>query len=390
MKIILATALVLLFTSCAHKSEFKAEMLEIKKAQISYDGRILNQDKLEEDIDFTIWALQHAYAGSKYLPGSQFVNLTTQLNQIKKSPSLSRQQFARALQRAFDSVDDAHLGVSAPQIEESVSARKPSVGANIFSGKPSPYFTETVKVNNKTVGLISITKFPSSVDPIWGDFSADIKKIWQVSEALILDLRGNGGGDDTRGFELASLLYGQKSPSFRVIVTRLTPEALTIYRNTYFLKIENMKFQVGKIPEEWTRTYAKLTTVIQDAKAGKVPDEETRSKSNAVLDKSKIPKKKIYILQDAGCASSCESLLEALENHPYATTVGENTMGLIHFGDVSPFQLPNSAIRISAPIKYFKFPDNRFLEKKGYAPKIQLQPGQDAFDYVINLIKNEK
>ena len=204
---------------------------------------------------------------------------------------------------------------------------------------------------------------------------------------MILDLRGNGGGDDTRGFELASVLYGQKSPSFRVIVTRLSPEALTIYRNTYFLKIENLKSLAPRVPEEWLRTYAKLATAIQDAKAGKVPPEETRSKSNAILDKSKIPKKKIYVLQDAGCASSCESLLETLESHPYVTTVGENTMGLIHFGDVSPFQLPNSSIRINAPIKFFKFPDNRFLEKKGYAPKIKLSPDQNAFDYVITLLK---
>lgn len=390
MKLFIVSVSAVLLASCAHKSEFKPEMLEIKEAQILASGRPLTQIQIEEDIDFTIWALRKAYAGAVYLPEGQFKSLIQRLNEIKKSSSLSRLQLAQALQNAFDSVDDAHLGVSAPRVKDNEKTRKPSVGSNRFSGVSSPYFAETVKMANKVVGFISITKFPSNADPVWGNFSSDIKKIWQDSDALILDLRGNGGGDDTRGFELASLLYGQKSPSFRIIVTRLTPEALTIYRNTYFLQIENMKNRVGRMPEEWMRTYTKLTAVIAEAKDGKIPSEETRSKSNAVLDKAKIPMKKIYVLQDSGCASSCESLLEALEFHPYVTTVGENTMGLIHFGDVSPFQLPNSVIRISAPIKYFKFPDSRFLEKKGYTPKIRLQAGQDAFDYVANIIKNEK
>ncbi len=70
MKILLVSAVVILFASCAHKPEFKTEMLEIKEAQIAFDGKALSQDKIEEDVDFTIWALGRAYAGAEHLPAT--------------------------------------------------------------------------------------------------------------------------------------------------------------------------------------------------------------------------------------------------------------------------------------------------------------------------------
>jgi hypothetical protein len=372
--------------SCASKPKvYTPEMLELKNSSISYQGGNLSGAKLEDDIDFLKWALQRSYAGAEHLPPPQFSNLLTRLEEIKKSSSLSRSQLAAEIQKAFDAVDDAHIFVVSPRVPERRGIRKPSVGSNIYNG--TPYLVKTMNVGEKKIGIVSITRFLPSQSQVWEAFKTDITNTINNSDVVIVDIRGNPGGDDARGFELAGVLYGQSAPSERVIVRKQTPESFTIYRNSLFNQIEEQKLLLKPVPENWLKRYTDMTAAIQEAKGGKYSPEQTYKKSSAILDLSLVPFRKIFILHDSGCGSSCESFLEAMEHHPRSLTVGENTAGVVHFGDVSPFQLPNSMIRIVAPIKYFTFPDKRNVEKKGYAPKIRVPAGQDAFDYVIDSLK---
>ena len=91
---------------------------------------------------------------------------------------------------------------------------------------------------------------------------------------------------------------------------------------------------------------------------------------------------------DAKCGSSCESTIDGFESHPYAKTVGENTAGYIHFGNIGYIVLPNSKIEVQTPTHFNHYRDGRFLEIVGLTPDIHVPKGEDAYSFLLaNVIK---
>jgi C-terminal processing protease CtpA/Prc len=120
------------------------------------------------------------------------------------------------------------------------------------------------------------------------------------------------------------------------------------------------------------------------ASAGKLPLEaEERENPSRPFDLRKGFQRPIYVLFDRGCASSCESGAEFLAPHPNVITVGENTGGFVHFGNLGCAVLPVSRIVVFIATDYWKFDDGRDVEKTGYAPKIRVPPGTDALEAAL-------
>ena len=97
---------------------------------------------------------------------------------------------------------------------------------------------------------------------------------------------------------------------------------------------------------------------------------------------------KIYVLADAACGSSGETVLEGLKTLPNVTFVGENTAGVVHSRNNGRIVLPISKIQVQLGTRFVKYIDNRFIEKTGYTPDISVPPGIDALNYTIELLKN--
>ena len=68
-------------------------------------------------------------------------------------------------------------------------------------------------VGTLRVPVFAITSFPSHEDPAWNGFLDAVRRESASAPALVLDLRGNGGGDDTTGRAVAKLLYGADPPA---------------------------------------------------------------------------------------------------------------------------------------------------------------------------------
>ena len=92
---------------------------------------------------------------------------------------------------------------------------------------------------------------------------------------------------------------------------------------------------------------------------------------------------------DAKCASSCESSLEVLREHPKARVFGERTAGFVHFGNVSNLSLPSSGIRIGIPTMYNEYPSGQFYDKIGFDPDINVPGGTNAFDIATAWIREQ-
>src|SRR5690606_28631489 len=84
-----------------------------------------------------------------------------------------------------------------------------------------------------TALLISVTSFPSHTNPVWEGFLKRVSDLIPKSDLVILDLRGNGGGDDTIGKKLSDLLAGTNLETpYKPQWTSQTPESFQILVNS--------------------------------------------------------------------------------------------------------------------------------------------------------------
>jgi hypothetical protein len=262
--------------------------------------------------------------------------------------------------------------------------KKVEVGKNLNDSK-NPWIGIKDK---KGIYTIAISQFTPGK---WPGFLEFVREAQRSAKMIIIDLRGNGGGDDSIGFELAEILAGQKIETpIAPAIRRNTLETLQIWENylNVLKKSSNDKCEKDQLDVYLNENSERMNTVL----SGGV--EEFISKdvkeTNWQYDQTKGFQGKIFILQDKDCASSCESTIDFFEFFPNVTRVGFNTAGMTHFGNVGLFVLPNSSIQINMPTKTNRFKDDRFIEFKGRAPDIVLNEGQNAHDYVMmNLIKGQ-
>jgi len=211
----------------------------------------------------------------------------------------------------------------------------------------------------------------------------------------IVDLRGNGGGDDTMGFSLAELLNGKpvRNPMTKQYISQ-TPETLAIFMNNFKLREIRIKKRGKPVPKYYEELRAEKETEYKLAVAGKLPPEKIeRDKveqvtaiSKASDSNSKGYEKPIRLLFDGDCGSSCESTIDAFEFVPNVKKIGQNTAGFIHFGNIGYVVLPASKIEVQTPTHYNEFYDGRFVERVGLKPDVYVPDNKNALRYAFDSI----
>jgi len=100
--------------------------------------------------------------------------------------------------------------------------------------------------------------------------------------------------------------------------------------------------------------------------------------------------KPVFILQDRGCASSCESSIDFFEYVDHVKRVGENTAGFVHFGNMGFTMLPISVIQVNIASTFNTYRDGRFIEMTGIKPDIAVPAGEDAYSFLVDYISGTR
>jgi hypothetical protein len=385
---LIISARIVIAPATSYASDLTYRDLMIKDDSTFVSPATVSQQSVKDDLALLKYAFINGYGGYKFLPSSATDDLLNKIATFNTKAPLSSTALCRFIGDALWDLPDNHLSarIGKDRCGETrlKEVRKATVGKNFalsYKEKTgAPWHWEKTSVKNLSIGKLGITDFPFYEDKAWSGFDDVISKIKQM-DALIIDLRGNGGGDDGRGFDLAKSLLGQPvEPGWDATIVRQTPEALVLLMNIFQYQ-KTLAISEKRTPEPYLDDrMVEIQKKIDLANANKLPIEDKRErhpKQNFKLQENSF-KGPIYVLIDAECASSCESSLEAILNHPLAKAVGENTGGYFHFGDVGRIILPNSRIVIGLPTKYNKYRDDRSYEKVGFTPHIKVAGGTDA------------
>jgi len=353
----------------------------------------LSSEEASADSQFLIYTLENGYGGRNFIPEGLFPKAINKIKEI--NGPLKIEDFKNRIDEALLVIPDNHLnarlnGEASPARKASV--RLSTVGANAISDKNRTWEVRNIPIGPKKALYISITTFPSEKDKVWTGFLEEVSKRLLKSDAVIIDLRGNNGGDDAYGRKLAFVLYGQDPPDpFTKEYVSQTPETIAIHANYYRLHSLVLKRDGKEVSPYFDEIYQEIMIEFPQALNKEIPTEKVIVRNNQALKTSPSYTKLIYVLIDNSCISSCEGTVALLEGHPSVITVGENTSGTIHFGDIGFVLLPNSKIAVQIPTTYHERSDGRFIERIGISPKIMVPSGQDALKFTISKLKfNER
>lgn len=196
---------------------------------------------------------------------------------------------------------------------------------------------------------------------------------------LILDIRGNGGGNTTWPEKWVEQFTGHDPAEYFVSGELISKTTMMGMINALTLRLEmNPEIEV----------YSSLLQVceaeVDTFEHVGVPPYWGASPVSYV---QVIPTTTtVVVLTDGKVASAGEILISYLRQVDHVIFIGENTTGAFMFGDTTLHQLPHSKLTVYLPYRLFFPVDSEIEEEKGFSPDLWV-PAPHALTYALEAIK---
>jgi len=261
--------------------------------------------------------------------------------------------------RGATRVDRTFLGITLEELKARQSALKQQ--------PEEPPFTFRVLDGDAPEGVALLDmnrfaqrdRFTTFLDSVFTVIQDDA--VWD----LIIDVRGDGGGNSVLGDQLIRYIYDKP------------------YAQTARMDVKVSK-QIRKHFASWLPWYVRWNPTMAghfykrlwDAPVGAIVSFEATPDSlpaNPLRFKGRI-----YLLVDAGTFSSATMFAATLKDYGIATLIGEETGGLATaYGELYPFQLPNTHLAFSCSSKRFLRPSG-VDDGRGVIPDVEVNPADFA------------
>lgn len=289
--------------------------------------------------------------------------------ELSASNSIRSSEFCERLANFFTIVPDNHSYFVFKKKECGISSPHPEyegkVGLNSVQRKDLPWSWESIEIEKKKGLLLSILRFPRLTDDVWNPIKTQFSEKLRSSEFLIIDLRGNRGGDNDTALYISTLLWGGKIPTREKRYQLNSPLAFILRAND----------ERKNSNESGYLNYLQMADRLKSPDPAYLIDKTQFEKPfeiSALTSQDRIYGKPVLILSDRENGSAGEEMIMALKHHPHVKILGENSKGIFHFGNAGFFQLPYSGIEVHSSTYYNKIIGNDFVEKIGFAPQLHI------------------
>lgn len=264
------------------------------------------------------------------------------LNIYHNADDTTAGEYFKSLGPVISDIPDNHimLRFQKEKIKSKFRKTNPNVGKNITDSMIKTSVDNGVAI----VGLAGMYNNDPFCDILLA-FEPEIRK----SRALIIDLRGNSGGNSFYSDQFAWRLCGVKTNCVKRTYVRKNPDARKLWQKDYGMDKND------DIDESVLYEY------------------DTNIKFNSDTGYNKP----IYILTDCITMSAAEMFISRMKKHPMVKLVGENTAGGEVYGNMSFVSLPHSRVVIGVGTIYRELEYPNF-ETNGFTPDILVNPGDDA------------
>lgn len=215
---------------------------------------------------------------------------------------------------------------------------------------------------------------------------------YRNKEFIIIDVRGNYGGDSNYGTEFLAKLYNQKSSLndvFEESRTILSPVSIDS-----MIKSLNANCDVNDSRIKKTIKGFKNLRKLNDKKAYKIIKNTNK---NFILKDNPDFKGKIIFITDSVTASSGEYIIATSQTlfgkTKQVIQLGQNTAGCVSYGNLCRYYLSNSGIRVALSItdmsRNFKGNDSYHGEGYGFFPDYWAE-NEDLNDTIYYVTKDKE
>ena len=218
-----------------------------------------------------------------------------------------------------------------------------------------------------------------------GNWFAKITEFYQQHDAkikskpyLIIDVRDNGGGSDACVNPLLEYIYTKPFQSDNVDVYA-TKENIRKFSEWY----EGMKKDTVNFSKEFLTYFGEE---IEQMKA--VPNQTfiPRSQGETVtMDQVLDNPKKVVIITNKYCASSCETLLFWALESDKTVIVGENSGGYVGYGEIAGASTPNFNFELGCTMT--RYTNQRKYEVDGIPPEYYFTNDKDWVAQAVGILK---
>ncbi len=353
----------------------------------------VNAAMREADVSFLEATMPTAYAGYEAASRAGFSWSAAFAGLRELSGTLTIDEWQARVAAAFSRLDDQHLGLQRIGEGGSLGAWSAVAPRPERSGPPRRDRPRqpTERRLAEGVHVLAIHDFFARDQATWKPLRDAAERL-RGAKTMVVDLRGNGGGDDDPFYRFLVDLTGKSIPTarFRRLQTPLSQVAL-VNLFTRYLSTNAADRAWQERSQHWHDVYLqRLATTSAPNVTTPTWDEWDRADSAAAPAVLQPFQGRFVVLVDRFCASACELAVKTLKSLPGTVVAGEPTAGMAVYGDNFARRMPGSGLAFFWG--HWQEMDLAagaygFREGKGFVPDVAVSPESlDADAELLRLV----
>ncbi|MDA3866490.1 MAG: S41 family peptidase [Salinivirgaceae bacterium] len=230
------------------------------------------------------------------------------------------------------------------------------------------------RLNDESL-LLRIPSFRYEYKNKIADLLKENEDLLEVTENLVIDVRGNGGGADASMMRIIPYIYTNPVAMYDIEI-RSTPLTYEAYKEWFSRSFFGRLYFAISLKRKLKKNMGSYVSRSKDT---------VRIKDwYNVRD---YPKN-VYVLVDGKCASTTEQFLLYAEQSSKTTIIGETTFGAIDVSNVNPILFPNKKYRLSYTCSRSLRMHERIIDDIGIDPDIFIPDSIPKFQWLRYVEEN--